>query len=54
MKHQQSNRHLAEWKKILTNCTYDKGLICRINNDLEKFNSKNLNNPIKNGYNRPK
>jgi hypothetical protein len=37
------------WKKIVTNPTSDRGLISNIHKELKKLDSREPNNPIKNG-----
>jgi hypothetical protein len=39
----------TDWEKIFTNLTYDRGLISNIHKELKKVNSREPNNPIKNG-----
>jgi hypothetical protein len=39
----------TDWEKILTNPTSDRGLICNIYKELKKLDSRDSNNPIKNG-----
>jgi len=38
-----------EWEKILTNPPSDRGLKSKIYKGLKKFNSREANNPFKNG-----
>ena len=39
----------TEWGRIFTNPKSDRGLICNIYKELKKLDSRNSNNPIKNG-----
>jgi hypothetical protein len=39
----------TDWKKIFTNPTSDRGLITNIYKELKKLDSREPNNPIKNG-----
>jgi hypothetical protein len=39
----------TSWKKIFTNPTSDRGLIFNIYKELKKLDSREPNNPIKNG-----
>jgi hypothetical protein len=39
----------TKWEKICASYTSDKGLITRIYRELEKLNSPNINEPIRNG-----
>jgi hypothetical protein len=40
---------LTDWERIFTNPKYDRGLISNIYKEHKKLDSRNLNNPIKNG-----
>jgi hypothetical protein len=39
----------TDWERILTNPKSDRGLMNNIYKELKKLNSRNSNNPIKNG-----
>jgi hypothetical protein len=39
----------TDWEKIFTNSTSDRGLIFNIYKELKKLDSREPNNPIKNG-----
>jgi hypothetical protein len=39
----------TEWERIFTNPKSDRGLISNIHKELKKMDSRNSNNPIKNG-----
>jgi hypothetical protein len=40
-------RQPKEWEKIFASYTSDKVLITRINRELKKLNSQNINDPIR-------
>ena len=39
----------TEWEKIFTNTTSDRGLISKVYKELKKLDTRESNNPIKNG-----
>jgi len=45
----RTKRQPKDWEKIFTNPTSDRGLISNIYKELKKFDSRESNNPIKNG-----
>jgi hypothetical protein len=44
-------RQSTKWKKIFTSYMSDKGLITRINRELQKLTSQRINNPLNKGAN---
>ena len=42
----------TDWQKIFTNPTSDRGLMSDIYKELKKLDSRESNNPIKNGVQR--
>ena len=45
----RTNWQPTNWEKIFTNPTSDRGLISNIHKELKKLDSREPNNPIKNG-----
>ena len=45
----KTKRSPTDWERIFTNPKSDRGLICNIYKELKKLDSRNSNNPIKNG-----
>jgi hypothetical protein len=45
----RKNQQPTDWEKIFTNATSDRGLIFNIFKELKKLDSREPNNPIKNG-----
>jgi hypothetical protein len=45
----KTKRPTTDWERIFTNPKSDRGLISNINKQLKKLDSRNSNNPIKNG-----
>jgi hypothetical protein len=40
----------TDWEKMFTNPTFNRGLISKIYEEFKKVDSREPNNPIKNGY----
>jgi hypothetical protein len=45
----QNGNQLTDWKKVFTNPTSNRGLVANTYKELKKLDSRELNNPIKNG-----
>jgi hypothetical protein len=45
----KTKRPPTDWERIFTNSKSDRGLISNIYKELKKLDSRNSNNPIKNG-----
>jgi hypothetical protein len=45
----KTKRPPTDWERIFTNPKTDRGLISNIYKELKKMDSRNSNNPIKNG-----
>jgi hypothetical protein len=45
----KTKRPPTDWERIFTNPTSDRGLISNIYKEFKKLDSRNSNNPIKNG-----
>ena len=45
----RTKRQLTDWGKIFTNPTSDRGLMSNIYKELKKLDTKEPNNPFKNG-----
>ena len=47
--YKQGKKTASEWEKIITNEATDKELISKLYKQLLQFNSRNINDPSKNG-----
>ena len=45
----RTKKQPTDWKKIFTNPTSDRGLMSNIYKEIKKLDSRESNNPIKNG-----
>ena len=45
----KTKRQPTGWEKIFTNSTTDRGLISKVFKELKKLDTRESNNPIKNG-----